>query len=104
MPVVGTRGPTPCPPSVRTTTFVRTSPQEPIVATKIRRITSHPSRKGKVRKEFWLDPSLLREAKAVLGAATEREAVEMALDLVAFRDELVRGARALRSLKLAAPD
>lgn len=56
---------------------------------------------GKVRKEFWLDPHVLADAQAALGAATERETVELALDLVAFRRELVDGARALRGLDLA---
>lgn len=59
---------------------------------------------GKVRKEFWLDPRVLAEAQAALGAATERETVELALDLVAFRRELVDGARALRGLDLARLD
>ncbi len=59
-----------------------------------------PSRKGKVRKEFWLDPAVLRQAKAILGTATERETVELALDLVAFRQEVLAGVRALRGLKI----
>jgi hypothetical protein len=59
------------------------------------------SREGKVRKEFWLDPALLREAQEFLGAANERETVEMALDLVAFRKDLTQGARALRGLNLS---
>ena len=62
------------------------------------------TRLGKVRKAFWLDPRLLDEAKASLGASSEREAVEMALDLVAFRRELVRGALALRGLRLSRID
>ena len=59
---------------------------------------------GKVRKEFWLDPQVLAEAQAALGAGSEREAVELALDLVAFRGELIAGARALRGLDLARID
>jgi hypothetical protein len=59
-----------------------------------------PSRKGKVRKEFWLSPKLLKDAQALLGTTTERETVEVALDLVAFRRELVAGAQALAGLKL----
>ena len=59
---------------------------------------------GKVRKEFWLDPQLLAEAQAALGAATERETVEIALDLVAFRGELLAGAKALRGLSLSRLD
>jgi len=62
------------------------------------------AREGKVRKEFWLNPDLLREAQDYLGASTEREAVEMALDLVAFRKELGRGARVLRNLTLSRID
>ncbi len=62
------------------------------------------SREGKVRKEFWLDPTLLREAQEFLGASNEREAVEMALDLVAFRKELGQGARRLRGLTLSRID
>ena len=62
------------------------------------------TRIGKVRKAFWLDPQLLDEARASLGASSEREAVEMALDLVGFRKELARGARALGRLTLSRID
>ena len=62
------------------------------------------ARIGKVRKTFWLDPRLLEEARASLGASSEREAVEMALDLVSFRKELVRGTRALLGIKLSRID
>jgi hypothetical protein len=60
----------------------------------------YASRRGKVRKEFWLDPKTLRRAQTVLGAETERETVELALDLVAFRQELGQGLRALAGLEL----
>jgi hypothetical protein len=66
--------------------------------------TERASRVGKVRKAFWLDPRLLDEARESLGASTEREAVEMALDLVRFRKDLVRGARALGGLALSRID
>lgn len=62
------------------------------------------AQKGKVRKEFWLDPQLLAEAQAALGAGSERETVELALDLVAFRGELLAGARALSGLGLSRID
>ena len=62
------------------------------------------NREGKVRKEFWLNPSLLRRAQTDLGAATEREAVEIALSLVTFRRELSNGVRALRRLRLSRID
>ncbi len=70
--------------------------------------TRRAAREGKVRKEFWLDPQVLAEVQAALGAATERETVELALDLaldlVAFRGELVAGARALRGIELTRLD
>lgn len=59
---------------------------------------------GKVRKEFWLDPEALAEAQAFLGTATERETVEVALELVAFRRDLAAGVRALKGLTLARLD
>jgi hypothetical protein len=62
------------------------------------------TRTGKVRKAFWLDPRLLAEARVALGASSEREAVEMALDLVGFKKELGRGARVLRGLALSRID
>ncbi len=57
-------------------------------------------RRGKVRKEFWLDPKALRRAQTVLGTATERETVERALDMVAFRAEVQEGVAALAGLEL----
>lgn len=59
---------------------------------------------GKVRKEFWLDPTALAEAQAFLGTDTERETVELALELVAFRRDLATGARALAGLPLSRID
>jgi hypothetical protein len=47
---------------------------------------------------------VLDEARESLGASTEREAVEMALDLVGFRKDLMRGARSLRGLALSRID
>lgn len=75
-------------------------------ATRPRRVAGgrRAAHEGKVRKEFWLDPQLLAEAQAALGAGSERETVELALDLVAFRGELIAGARALRGLDLARID
>jgi len=63
-----------------------------------------PSRRGKVRKEFWLDPKALRRAQVLLGAETERETVEIALDLVAFRQELSEGLQTLAGLELERRD
>ena len=71
---------------------------------RVRTSGARATRIGKVRKAFWLDPRLLEEARVSLGASSEREAVEMALDLVGFRKELLRGARALRGLTLSRID
>jgi len=59
-----------------------------------------PTREGKVRKEFWLDPKTLRRAQTILGTATERETVEVALDMIAFRRELLDGTRMLAGLQI----
>lgn len=59
-----------------------------------------PTRKGKVRKEFWLDRKTLRHAQEILGTATEQETVELVLDMIAFRRELLDGTRALSGLQI----
>ena len=59
-----------------------------------------PTREGKVRKEFWLDPKTLRRAQTILGTATERETVEVALDMIAFRRELLDGTRVLPKIQI----
>ena len=75
--------------------------KESVMSTTKRALVRRPdSRRGKVRKEFWLDPKALRRAQTVLGAATERETVERALDIVAFRAEVQEGVRALAGLEL----
>lgn len=47
----------------------------------------------KVRKNLRLTQSKLSRAQRILGAETETEAVERALDLVAFRQEVIDGVR-----------
>jgi hypothetical protein len=85
--------------SSRTADRVKRSERSPLSRTFTRGV-----RKGKVRKEFWLDPQLLRTVKEELGVATEREAVEMALDLVVFRKELAEGVRRLVGVRLTPLD
>lgn len=43
-----------------------------------------------------MDQRKLDAARRTLGVNTETEAIDVALDLVAFRDELVRGIAAVR--------
>jgi hypothetical protein len=82
----------------------RTSTRAPAHRARVTASGARATRVGKVRKAFWLDPRLLDEARAALGASSERETVEIALDLVGFRKELAQGARALRRLKLSRID
>jgi hypothetical protein len=70
------------------------------MSTTKREVARPAGRKGKVRKEFWLDPKALRRAQTVLGTTTERETVERALDLVAFGADVRAGVAALAGLKL----
>ena len=51
---------------------------------------------GWVRKNVVMDQRKLDTARRVLGVKTETEAIDVALDLVAFRRELVRGIAAVR--------
>ena len=73
-------------------------------ATRLQSRPGRPTRKGKVRKEFWLDPRALRRAQTLLGTDTERQTVELALDLVAFRHEVLEGTRALRGIRFDSAD
>jgi hypothetical protein len=52
--------------------------------------------KGWVRKNVVMDQRKLDAARRVLGVETETETIDVALDLVAFRRELVRGIAAVR--------
>jgi hypothetical protein len=52
--------------------------------------------KGWVRKNVVMDQRKLDAARRLLGVETETEAIDVALDLVAFRRELVRGIAAVR--------
>lgn len=61
-------------------------------------------RAGRVRKEFWLPPAKLDEARRILGTDTDVETVEAALDLVVFRDEVRQGIQALGGLGLSRID
>ena len=42
----------------------------------------------------------MRRAQKILGTATERETVEVALDMIAFRRELLDGVQALADLQI----
>ena len=56
----------------------------------------------KVRKNLRLTQAKVDRARRILGTATETETIEQALDLVAFRQEVVAGVHRLagsRSLR-----
>ena len=54
------------------------------------------SRAGWVRKNVVMDQRKLDAARRALGVDTETEAIDLALDCVAFRRELARGIAAIR--------
>ena len=64
------------------------------VTTVVRRVRGR--RTGWVRKNVAMDQRKLDHARRALGVRTETEAIDQALDLVAFREELVRGFTAVR--------
>jgi hypothetical protein len=63
-----------------------------------RPVTRRPQsrRAGWVRKNVVMDPRKLEAARRALGVDTESEAIDLALDFVAFRQELARGIAAVR--------
>ena len=63
-------------------------------ATVLRR--ARGGRAGWVRKNIVMDQRKLDMARRALGVDTETEAIDRALDLVAFREELVKGFVAVR--------
>lgn len=44
-----------------------------------------------VRKNIFLDPQTLKRAQKILGKKSESETIREALNLVAFRNEVMRG-------------
>ena len=60
------------------------------------RVRSSGSRAGWVRKNVVMDQRKLDVARRALGVDTETEAIDQALDFVAFRQELAKGFSALR--------
>lgn len=49
------------------------------------------AKKRVVRKNLRLTQAKIDRAKRILGTATETETIEQALDMVAFREEVIRG-------------
>src|SRR5216683_732459 len=64
------------------------------VTTAVRRVRG--GRAGWVRKNVVMDQRKLDVARRALGVETETEAIDQALDFVAFREELARGFTAVR--------
>jgi hypothetical protein len=63
------------------------------------------TKKQTVRKNLRLNQAKIDRARKILGTKTETETIEQALDLVAFRDEVVSGLENLAgSGILADPD
>ena len=59
---------------------------------------------GKVSKTYRLSPGKLATAQRILGAATATEAIETALDMVVFRQELVDGTAAMAGTDITPPE
>ena len=58
-----------------------------------------PRARPRVRKNLRLNQAKLDRARRILGTETETETVEQALDLVAFRQEVISGVRRLAGSK-----
>ncbi len=62
-----------------------------------------PLAEKKVLRTFRLAPGKVTAAQRILGTVNATETVEMALDLVVFRSELVRGTKALLGIQVEDP-
>ncbi len=60
--------------------------------------------RDKVSKTYRLDEAQIEAARRALGAETATEAIEMALDMVLFRQELVEGTAALLGTDIQSSD
>ena len=69
-------------------------PTKAALTTAVRRVRG--ARAGWVRKNVVMDQRKLDAARRALGVETETEAIDQALDFVAFREELARGFTAVR--------
>ena len=64
---------------------------------------SRKRRSAKTPKSYRLDERTIAAAQEILGAATATEAIETALDMVVFRQELIDGTRAMLGTELRSP-
>jgi hypothetical protein len=67
-----------------------------------KRTRTSPS--AKVSKTYRLNPSKLKAAQRILGASTATEAIETALDMIVFRQELIDGTQAMLGVTLDPSD
>ncbi len=66
--------------------------------------TSQRPLSAKVSKTYRLAPDKLAAAQRILGAATATEAIETALDMVVFRQDLIDGTAAMSGTEITPPD
>lgn len=59
---------------------------------------------GKVPKTYRLSEAMIAAAQIILGAPTATATIEAALDMIVFRDELLRGTRAMRGVEIVSYD
>ena len=55
----------------------------------------------KAPKTYRLAAAKIAKARAILGTSSDTATIEMALDLVSFRNELVTGTSAMRGVRIA---
>lgn len=71
------------------------------VRTPGRRKSARHVAERKAPKTFRLAAAKIAAARRILGAPSDTAAIEMALDMVAFRHELVAGVAAMRGVRIA---
>lgn len=61
-------------------------------------------RETKVSRTYRLNPARVEEARRALGVPTATAAIETALDMVTFSQELVDGTRAMKGIVIRPPE
>ncbi len=63
---------------------------EVIPARQLRPLSASSMKTNLKRKNYYLDEKKIRRVRAILGAQTETEAIDAALNLVVFRKEILK--------------
>jgi hypothetical protein len=73
-------------------------------ATARKQVSHEPLRPKKVARSFRLTPGKVEAAQRILGLLTATDAIETALDMIVFRNELIEGTEAVFGISISSPE